>query len=149
MIDKGLSLQSRLDLARSVPAFSRVGHSDLALLVETMGVRRIQTGEVLFRRGDPGDQAFLVVEGELSASLGEQGKSIERARLGPGRFFGELAMFAGHQRTLTVTALQPSVLLALPHQRLEALLRLCPDIALSLLGELTAKLVTLEETLVP
>ena len=149
MKDVGLTLQRRLGLVRSVPAFSRLSHDEQLLLVETMGIRRLKAGEVLFRRGDSGHEAFLVADGELSATLGEAGRSIERARLGPGRFFGELSMFAGQRRTLTVTALRPSVLLALPHQRLEALLMLRTEIAVSLLKELVGKLVALEETLVP
>jgi CRP-like cAMP-binding protein len=67
-------------------------------------------GEVIFREGDPGDRALLVVAGRLRATL--QGRTLGDTV--PGEVVGETAIFlSAGQRSATVTAVEPSTCLSL------------------------------------
>lgn len=65
-------------------------------------------GEIIFEEGEPGDFFYLIVSGEASITLG--GKKI--ARLGPGHFFGEMAILDDSPRSATATASKSTLLLA-------------------------------------
>lgn len=145
MNGEAFTVEQRYNLLKHVPLFERLGDDNLRLLAETMGIITIGAGEHLFQRGDPGFEAFVVAGGRLSATFGEGG--VERARFGDGDFFGEFALFANQRRTLTVTAVEDSTLLVLPHARFETLLLLKPEMALVLLHQAVEKLASLEQSL--
>ena len=63
-------------------------------------------GEVIFRQGDPGDLVYTIVQGEVEV-IREDEDGAERllARMGPGEYFGEMALISDAPRTATVRAL--------------------------------------------
>jgi voltage-gated potassium channel len=91
-----------------VPFFSRVGAATIAEVARLLRPRDAAAGAVIVRRGQPGDSMYFVVEGEVEVQLRPQ-----PVRLGPGEFFGEIALITGGPRTATVLATQPTRLLAL------------------------------------
>jgi hypothetical protein len=62
--------------------------------------RELEPGERLVEEGQPGDEMFLVLDGMLKVSVGND----ELAELGPGAVLGERALLEGGTRTSTVTA---------------------------------------------
>ena len=76
--------------------------------------RRFKRGEVVFHEGDPGDALHLVDKGHVavkrSTPLGDVATLLV---MGPGDFFGELAVVAPGPRSATVVALDPVETLAL------------------------------------
>lgn len=72
---------------------------------------RAGAGEVIVREGSPADKFFIVVEGEVEV-LRDEG-ATEIAKLGPGHFFGEIAIMRDRPRSATVKATQPTTLLAM------------------------------------
>ena len=71
-----------------------------------------EPGEVIVREGGPADKFFIVVEGGVEVVRGE-GAGETVTRLGPGNFFGEVAILRDTPRAATVTAVEPTRLLAL------------------------------------
>ena len=65
--------------------------------------RQFLPGEAIIREGDIGEELFLISEGEVEVN--RTGREV--ARLGPGDFFGELALMSGNPRNATITALKP------------------------------------------
>jgi ABC transport system ATP-binding/permease protein len=59
---------------------------------------------VVVREGDPGDRFFLVAHGALAVWSGNGASARPLGRLGPGDFFGEIALLTSQPRTATVTA---------------------------------------------
>jgi CRP-like cAMP-binding protein len=69
-----------------------------------MTILEVAAGETLVTEGEPATEFFVLLEGE---AVVERGGSAVRT-LGPGDFFGEVALVARTRRTATVTATEPS-----------------------------------------
>jgi uncharacterized protein YhbP (UPF0306 family) len=88
-----------------LPAIST---ESLSAILQTM---KADAGEVIVREGGPADKFFIVIEGEVEVLRGENATEI--ARLGPGHFFGEVAIMRDLPRSATVKATQPTTLLSM------------------------------------
>jgi CRP-like cAMP-binding protein len=99
-----------LDLARSVPLFA--GLSDRQLRSVLRSARTVEFGprDVIMTEGSPGDSFFLIRRGTVKVSSG----GTEVATVGPGSYFGELALIDHGPRTATLTAETQTVSLEVP-----------------------------------
>jgi CRP/FNR family transcriptional regulator, cyclic AMP receptor protein len=88
------------ELIRQVPLFSELDKRELQGLSSSMKERTFKAGDTIANEGQSGIGFFLIEEGEASVSVGGQ----ERASLGPGDHFGEVALIDDGARTATVTA---------------------------------------------
>lgn len=94
---------------------------DWAALLDHAQVVDLAPNEVLIKRGQAEHSLFLVASGELEVSSGSAGATMGSLhREGPGAVLGEIAFFDGGTRSATVWAIQPSQLLALDRQHIEA-----------------------------
>ena len=109
----------RLGLLRTIPLFSGCSKRELADVDAAVVDLNIKAGDVLMREGRPGREAYIIVSGDASVSV--RGEQI--ARLGPGDFFGEMAVLLAAPRSATVTALSPMHVLVLTPRDLLGLLR--------------------------
>jgi MFS family permease len=101
--------ERELELLRSVPIFAPLPLPTLESLASLARRRRALAGETIFRRGDPGDAFYVVDDGTLTLSLdGEAPRE-----LGPGDFFGEIALLRDVPRTGTIEAKTDAELLEL------------------------------------
>lgn len=74
----------------------------------------VARGEVIVREGDPSEDFYIVVAGEVGVTRARPNGTESRvALLGPGQFLGEMSLLAGTERTATVRAETEAVLLAL------------------------------------
>jgi CRP/FNR family cyclic AMP-dependent transcriptional regulator len=90
----------------AIPFFSGLEPDALERLASSMRTRRFRRGEVIFHIGDPGDALFVIVSGEVKISLpSDTGEEAILATLGPGEFFGELALLDGAPRSASAGAL--------------------------------------------
>jgi CRP/FNR family cyclic AMP-dependent transcriptional regulator len=120
----------------AVPIFSGCSRRELAIIGRSVKEVTHRAGTVIAREGQRGLGLFLILEGECSVSIG--GK--ERARLGPGQFFGEIALLDGGPRTASVTALTDVRLLGLTEWVFRGLLAEHPSIALKTLEAIAGRL---------
>lgn len=95
---------------RRCPLFSRVDDVTLAHCAESLRSRRYRRNETIFHQGDPGDSLYVIESGSVKIVLpdpeGQEGAII--ATLGPGDFFGELALLDGEEHSATAVALEPT-----------------------------------------
>ena len=83
-------------------------------------------GDALTRQGDEGSEFFVIVDGDASAAV----DGDEVGTIGPGGFFGEMALIDGGERVATVTATSPMQLLVLDRHDFNEMLELAmPQIA--------------------
>lgn len=128
----------QIDTLRKVPGFSGLDEEGLARICDLATQFDAQTGRVLIERGQPGTGLFLIEEGSVRVDL-PSGKTVD---LGPGDFFGELAVFADVSRTARVSVTEDLVGLAISRRDLLGLLREEPSIAITLLQQMAKRLAT-------
>jgi di/tricarboxylate transporter/CRP-like cAMP-binding protein len=122
-----LSDLDRISLAKLVPSFEEI---------------HLRSGEILYRTGDAGDAFYIVVEGIVRVFLQPGGRSLEIACLGPGEWFGEMALLADGPRTNDIEAQTDLVLLKLSRDHFDSLIKKHPSLGVSLAGLLASKLVS-------
>jgi MFS family permease len=98
-----------LDLLRAIPIFAPLPPAVVERLASIAEEVRVLPGVAVCTQGDPGDRFYAIAAG--SAEVSADGE--ERPRLGPGDFFGEIALLRDVPRTATVTAVEPLRLYAL------------------------------------
>jgi CRP-like cAMP-binding protein len=94
------SSDTKVEALRAVPLFDGLSKKALETLAQTSEDLDVAPGRVLCREGDLGHEFFVIVDGE--AAVEKQGKEL--AVLGPGDFFGEIALIERTVRSATVTA---------------------------------------------
>jgi CRP-like cAMP-binding protein len=97
-----------------------LARGDAALLGSHMEQLAVQAGETIVRAGDKPDGFYLVVSGEVE---------VRAERLGPGEFFGELALLDGTTRSADVVAAVPTTLLRLDRPGFDAFARYSDAVA--------------------
>jgi len=91
------------EFLKGVEAFKNLTPHELTNVAERMTRRQFMPGEVIIREGEVGEELFLISEGEVE--IDREGREV--ARLGPGDFFGELALMSGNPRNANVVATRP------------------------------------------
>jgi CRP-like cAMP-binding protein len=82
--------------------------------------RVVGAGEYLFRQGDPGDEAYLVMSGEIEILLGAAGKERVLSVARRGDVFGEMALLSHEPRVASARVRTPAVLIVIPAEMFQA-----------------------------
>ncbi len=124
-----------------VPLFREFSKKQLQSVAAESVELNVGAGKVLVREGEPGHEAFVIVEG--AATVTRKGDTL--ATLGPGDVVGELAPLTGGARTATVVADTPMEVLVIGQREFAGLLDEVPGLAVQVLHNLAARMVELEE----
>jgi CRP-like cAMP-binding protein len=120
---------ARVEDLRSIPLFAKLEHGALAQLAGAANEVEAPTGQALTQPGAAGSGMFFVVEGTVEVEAREVWRE-----LGPGEFFGELALLTeGGKRTARVRAKTDVRCIAFDRAGFESLVREHPEIAATLL----------------
>lgn len=120
----------------NVPIFSGCSKRELAIISRAAKEVAHSEGTVIAREGERGIGLFLILDGQARVTIG--GKT--KAKLGPGDFFGEVALLDGGPRTATVTAVTPLRLVGITGWVFRGLLMEHPSIALKTLEAVAGRL---------
>ncbi len=141
-------LMERLVFLRGVKLFSNLTLDQLESIERIASEEPFVEGERVVREGDPGDQLYLLMEGEVSVWRGLEGDSPQRLNtLGPGSYFGEMSVLDQRPRSASVLTNSESRLLVLQGERLRDLILEQPEIAFEMFRVLTARVRAAEERL--
>lgn len=113
-----------------IPLFKECTKKELQAVSRLVTPINVKAGKVLTKEGDAGREFMIIASG--TASVRRKGRKI--AALGPGDFFGELALLAGVPRTATVIAESDMVVEALNRAEFATLLDESPSIARKVLS---------------
>ena len=100
------------EMVAKVPFFQSLGATLIAEVARLLRVRDYPAAAVIFRRGEPGDCMYFVVEGEVEVML-----DPKPLRFGADYFFGELALLTGAPRNATIMTTRPCTLRGPRHRR--------------------------------
>ena len=130
-----------VEVIRSVPLFATLDDRGVRLLSEAAVPGTFQAGEPIFRVGDIGDGMYFIERGKVRIHAPDSlGQNVTLAELGPGDFFGEMAVLSRNARTATATALTEARVHRLSQPLTLAILRLHPDAALEIARVSAARL---------
>ena len=87
-------------MLKKVPLFSELDDKELEQIASCMRERRFKVGDTLTQEGSGGAGFFVVEEGEADVTVGGEAKGS----IGPGDYFGEIALLNESLRTATLTA---------------------------------------------
>ena len=114
---------------------------DVDALLQQTRRRRFVRGDVVFHEGDPADALHLVVAGRFAVRVTTPlGETATLSVVGPGGWFGELAIVSDAPRNATVAALDPSETLALRRAQVDDIRRRDPSVDRVLIGALVDEL---------
>lgn len=107
----------------SVPLFAGLDATRIASITRLLKPQVVPRNYAVVRRGEPADAMFFIMKGAVEVEL-----LPEPVKLGPGQFFGEIALVKDTTRTATVTAIEECQLLALEVADFRRLMEQMPDL---------------------
>jgi CRP/FNR family transcriptional regulator, cyclic AMP receptor protein len=125
-----------IDHLTQVPLFSACSRDELRKLARRTTDIPIAEGQQLVREGNPGLEFFVIVSGR--ARVSRNGRKV--GELGPGDFFGELALLIDANRNATVTAATPMEAIVLSRREFEAALAEAPRMTRKIMAGMARRL---------
>lgn len=145
MVPLRLRKNQQVELLRGVQLFAGCSTAELGRIASLTTEYHAKAGEVLTETGEPGLEFFIIIEGKAIATR----EGVHLATLGPGSFFGELALLDGGKRTATVVAETDMRLLVLSRREFNGLHHVAPSVSNKMLVELGARLRKADDKLDP
>ena len=99
----------------AIPLFQQLPVGAINKINEKLDVKLFQKNEEIFKKGDEGDAMFIIEQGQVKVDLENP------VYLGPGDFFGEMALISNSPRNATLVATDDSKLFELKKSDLEEL----------------------------
>jgi CRP/FNR family cyclic AMP-dependent transcriptional regulator len=131
--------QKRDILARH-PMFSTLSPAEIDRLAAYARLEHFSRGTMIFSKGDPGSALMAVVSGRVKICVpSADGKEIVFNLVNAGEVFGEIALLDGRPRTAHAVAMSDSEILVLDRREFVPFLRSNPDVVLTLLAVLCAR----------
>ena len=121
-------------LLKQIPLFAGVGETALVELERSCFRKRLEKGQALFFRGDPAENFYLVLSGEIALVLrSPDGRELIINVMRSGDFFGELGLLTGQPRSADAVTRRTAELVVVPRQAFLAVLEHEPRVVQRLL----------------
>jgi Cyclic nucleotide-binding domain/FHA domain len=104
------------------------------------GVLEFGRGEVIIREGDPGEEMFIIEEGDVEILKGSGTAEWRLGVLSSGDFFGEMSVIDDLPRGATARALTDCRILGIDHATFDQMLRQYPEVAIRMLRKMSARM---------
>jgi len=135
-----MSIQAEVELLRRIPLFAQIDTTRLKLMAFTSERLAFDAGAVLFREGDRGDSAYLILKGKVDVSVASPNGPVVVAKLAENAFVGEMALLCDMPRTATIIATEPLDTLRIKKDLFFQMLRDIPQMTLEVMRELAVRL---------
>lgn len=131
-----MSLKQEFELLRRVPFFAEIEPAKLKLLAFMSERVAFDPGKTVMRQGDPGDAAYLIIDGEAEVLVETPAGPVTVATLGANEIVGEIAILCNVPRAATVRAKNRLVTLRIAKEPFMRMVREFPNMAVSIMQEL-------------
>ena len=129
-----------MELLRKVDLFDGLTGKELESVAGVCKRADFRDGQPIVTQGEPSARLYGIIEG--TADVRVHGTKVDE--VGPGDYFGEIAVIDGEPRAATVTATSPVSTLSLANFNVRALLRTSPNIGFKMLRRACARIRALE-----
>lgn len=124
-----------------VDIFEDLSLEELGQISAIAEAANFEKGELLFRPGDPGNHAYIIVSGQVDLFLeDEKGRRQMLTTLAPGICFGEMALLDGETRSAGAALGEKSLLLMLSREDFLRVMQRYPSIAQGIIAQLSRRL---------
>ena len=127
----GLETNAIVEMLQKTHLWSGLTEKELEVIACSFKELKYESGDVIVRKGEAGIGFYLITDGTVEVR--SDGRVL--SKLGPGQFFGEMALLDGQPRSADVVALEPSRCLALSSWSFKGILSEHPKMAVKLLQE--------------
>jgi CRP-like cAMP-binding protein len=135
-----MSLNQAVQVLQEMPLFRNVDQKQLRVVAMMGESLTYRAKERLFEKGDEGDAAFIIIDGEVEVLVPAGGGEQSVATLGKGEIFGELAVICDQTRSSAIAARTDLEALRLDRDVVLNLMREFPDISLEMVRILGGRL---------
>ncbi len=135
-----MALNEEVDALRNLPLFARVAPAKLKLIAFASKRLTFPEGHELFRQGEPGDVAYIVLEGGADVVVEAPEGEVTVARLGKNDIIGEMAILMDAPRSATVRATSRLETLEITKELFFRMVEEFPEIAVGVMRELAQRL---------
>lgn len=144
-----MSIKEETEALKRIPLFAKLDPAKLKLLAFMSQRLSFDPGQAVFAQGDPGDAAYIVLEGEASVSIDTPGGPLAIARLLKNEIVGEIAILCDVPRTAHVRAAgdKPLVCLKIEKDDFMALVNEFPSMGVEIMRELARRIVKTNQQL--
>jgi len=127
---------------RASGLFGSADDAAIDAVIRVLRIRRFRRGDTVFHQGDPGDALFVLASGSVKVVLpsDEGAEPAIVAILGPGEFFGELAILDGAPHSATIVTVEPTETLVLHRDAFLRLIDTDAGLRRALLASLAAEI---------
>lgn len=131
-----------VNLLARIPFFTDLPSEELDRLVGEMDIVNLNSGDILFREGDPGEHLYVVVNGELEILMApDTDDELILNVLYEGEYLGEMSLIQpGGHRTASARARGNVVLLSMDRKQFRSLLQRHPELANAMVSVLSQRL---------
>ncbi|OED38039.1 hypothetical protein AB833_21275 [Chromatiales bacterium (ex Bugula neritina AB1)] len=134
-----MSLTEEVEALRNITLFSSLDESKLKLLAFTSEWITYQADEVLCKEGEKGEDAYVIMEGDVDIYVDSGDGQLLVTSHGAGEIVGETAIVCDVPRTATVVARNELVVLKITKDVFMQLLEGCPEVAIAVIRELALR----------
>ena len=128
-------------LLRNIPLFANLSDEDIAMISAEVTAKSFPKHTIIMSEGEKSDSMYVVVSGKVKVLISdEEGKEIILSILGPGEFFGEMALIDNQPRSATVITMEPSHFNVIAQADFMRVLTKNPSIAQTILRALAKRL---------
>lgn len=127
---------SRIDAVRGLPLFQHLSYKEQVSILSVAQNRIVEPGQVIVKQGDPGQEMFIIVEGEVVVER----DGVLIADLSAGGHFGEMSIVDDAPRSASVRAKTRTDMLVIGQAEMGGLMRLDPVLAVKILWTLVQAL---------
>ncbi|MBD3223507.1 MAG: cyclic nucleotide-binding domain-containing protein [Caldithrix sp.] len=127
-------------ILKEVPIFRTLGKESIEFILERLKFKTFDPNETICKVGDPGDEMFIIINGKVNICIYDENGKNEQvvATLGPGDYFGEMALLTGEPRSASVIPTEAVESFALHKDDFDVILEKYPSISMSL-GKIVSK----------
>ena len=135
-----VTLVEEVDLLRKIPLFSSIDPAKLKLLAFASDRKVFKPGQNLFKQGDAGDAAYVIVTGTAEVVIENDEDEVVVASLGQNEFIGEISILCDVPRTATIRAESELHTLKIKKEVFLGLVEQVPELGIEVMRELASRL---------